>query len=390
MGELGDLLELLHAGGPGDRPVRATLSTWTDPALSHEAFLAAAEEEGAAVFTAYAVETAAEDDDDEAPEAEELLRLWRAPPDRVRAEVWRGDQLERVVVRAGRTWWDYDGDEVVTNEDDLEVERGTGGEHHVLFEPARLMASLVLEHAGSGEVAGRPALLAVARPRPVHGDHELSWVLHEIGAGADEWELAVDAELGVLLRVEARRGGRTFRRVEVRELAVGEPLDEALFTFAPPEGAEVRGVRDEFPIDRDLRLDELARRAPFTVFAPDRLGPAWELDASLLEGRGEPTTAYLHLHSEDGHWAVAIEEVAAADADDGTFDALDVPQEWVTVERGGRSIAVREPSERWARSLARVELEGTRVTLSSDGLDAERLAELAARLVPAPDAPPPF
>ena len=389
MGDLGDLLELLHAGGLGDRTVRAVLSTWTDPALSHEAFLAAAEAEGAAVVTAYAVRDG-EDDEDDVPGAEELLRLWRAAPDHVRSEVWRADRLERLAVRSGPTWWDYDGDEVVTNEDDLEVESGIGGEHDVLFEPARLLGSVVLEPAGRGEGASRPALLAVARPRPVRRDHERSWVLHGIGAGADEWEIAVDAELGVLLRVEARRGGRPFRRVEVRELAVGEPLDESLFAFAPPEGAEVRGVGDEFGVDRDLRLDELARRAPFTVFVRDRLSPAWELDASLFEGRGEPIRAHLHLHSEDGHWRVAIEEVAAAEADDETFDALDATDAWRTVERGERSIAVREPSERWAQSLARVELEGTRVTLSSGELDAERLSGLAARLVPAPDAPPAF
>ncbi|HEX2084509.1 MAG TPA: hypothetical protein VHF89_02415 [Solirubrobacteraceae bacterium] len=389
MGELGELLELLHRGGTGDRTVRATVRAWSDPELAAEAFRAAAEEEGAAVF-AIGVAAGAGGDDEPPAAASSTVRLWIAPPDRVREEAEGGPEGRRLGVRRGRRWWLYDERSgAMSNEDDEEVGSGVGEEHGVLFEPARLLGALVLEPEGWDDVAGRRARLALARPRPARHD-EASWVLDDIGAGADEWSLAVDEEHGVLLRVEARRGGRPFHRLEVLELAVGEPIPDEVFEFEPPPGEQVRTMRDEWRVQRDLRLDELARLAPFAVFVPDRLRPGWRLDASFVDANeraGVPAAAHLRLHTDDGHWHVAIEEVAAA-APEHPFDSLDVPGAWQTVTRDGREIALRAPSERWARALARVEIEGTRVTLSSDDVEADRLGDLAARLVRAPDAPP--
>ncbi|HEX8208078.1 MAG TPA: hypothetical protein VF587_18585, partial [Solirubrobacteraceae bacterium] len=120
----------------------------------------------------------------------------------------------------------------------------------------------------------------------------------------------------------------------------------------------------------------------------ERLKPGWTLHSTLVTARDQAPNAHLHIASDDGHWQVTIGQVAAADAPEEHFDALDRPDAWRTIERGGREIAVREPSEHWAATLARLELEGTRITLSSDGVDAEQLVDLATRLVPAPEAPP--
>jgi hypothetical protein len=51
--------------------------------------------------------------------------------------------------------------------------------------------------------AGRDVLLVRAVPRVSEGFS--SWDLHALGEGADEYELEVDAERGILLRAEARR-----------------------------------------------------------------------------------------------------------------------------------------------------------------------------------------
>ena len=396
MGELGDLLELLHRAAVDGLTVRATIRSWSDPEGAAEAFRAAAEEEGGAVFTAYAIVSDDEDDEDDEEgtpaRGSELTHLWRAPPDRVRVET--SGPEPRIGVRAGRRWWSYDEyNGAMSNEDDEEVHSGVGEQHRALFEPGRLLGALVLEAAGAGEVAGRPALLAHARPRRGRDD-EASWALHEIGAGAEEWSLAVDREHGVLLSVEARRGGEPFHRVEVLELTVGEPIPDDVFTFDPPAGEEVRGVRDDFRVHQHVRLGELSRLAPFAVFVPDRLSPGWRLELSFVEGSQRPpipATVHVQVVSADGHWQVAIDQVAAAEAGrDEPFDALDVPDAWRTVTRDGRTITVREPAESWARSLARVEIEGTLITLSSDEMGAEQLTEIAARLVRAPEAPPPL
>lgn len=393
VGELGNLLELLHRGGTGDRTVRATIRTWSDPEVASEAFRAAAEEEGGTVFTAYAVASDGEEEEDVRDRGPELVRLWLAPPDRVREEAEGGPE-PRVGVRVGRRWWMYDEyNGALSNEDDEQVHSGVGEQHRVLFAPGRLLGALVLEPAGAGEVAGRPARLAVARPRPGgDDDREPPWMLHEIGAGAEEWSLAVDEEHGVLLSVEARRGGRAFQRIEVLELAVGEAIPDEVFTFEPPPGEEVRGVRDDFRLHHHVRLEELGRLVPFAVFVPDRLAAGWRLESMFSEGSGRPSippTVHVRVVSDDGHWQVALDEVAA-DAEPPDYDALDVPEAWETVVREGREIAVREPSESWAGRLARVEIEGTRITLSSGEVGTEHLVELAARLVRAPEAPPPL
>ena len=393
VGELGELLELLHRAGTDDRTVRATIRSWSDWRRAAEAFREAAEEEGGTVFTAYAVISDEDEEEDARAREPELTRLWRAPPDRVRLEAAGGPE-PRIAVRAGPRWWSYDEQNgAMSNEDDEEVHSSVGEEYRALFEPGRLLGALALEPAGTGQVAGRPARLALARPRRGR-DADASWVLHEIGAGADEWRLAVDCEHGVLLSVEARRGGEPFRRVEVLELAIGEPIPDEVFTFEPPTGEEVRGVGEDFRVHHHVRLDELGRLAPFAVFVPDRLSPGWRLESSFAEGSERPRvppTVHVQVVSADGHWQVAMDQVAAAEADpDERFDALDHPDAWETVKRDGRTIAVREPAESWARSIARVDIEGTRITLSSDTMGAEQLVELAARLVRAPEAPPPL
>jgi len=50
-----------------------------------------------------------------------------------------------------------------------------------------------------------------------------------LGTGADIYRLVIDSEVGVLLRSEADLGDQAFRVIEVDEIGVNEPTDEATF-----------------------------------------------------------------------------------------------------------------------------------------------------------------
>ncbi|HEX8120717.1 MAG TPA: hypothetical protein VF549_05545 [Solirubrobacteraceae bacterium] len=374
MGELGDLLELLQTGGVRDTTVRATIETWVHHERSSEAFRAGVEEDGGAVFTAYAYP---EDDEEVPQEATSTHRLWLAPPDRAREEHDDG-----FAVRRGALWWRYSPSEgAVSNEDDPEVTSSVGEGFAHLLDPGSLLGSIVLEPVGRGELRGREVVLATARPRD-RRDEDQGWTRHHLGFGADEWRLAVDVELGVLVRLESLRGGEPFSRSEILELEVGRPIDDEVFVFVPPPGEEVQPL--DFPRPHhSLAPDELAELAPFPVFLPDRVGADWEVDLHFQPGSArrqiEPT-AHLHLRSDDGLWNAAITQTAS-DAPEQRFDVLDEPERWRTETRGGRELRVREPSESWEIAVVRTEIDGTRIDVTSQTLGVERLAELAERLV---------
>ena len=381
MSELGDLLELLHTGGTGDQSVQATIATWSHRERAHAAFVA--EAEASRTVTLYA-----EGVDDAPAERSSTVRLWLAPPDRAREE----DDEGAIAVRRGGLWWRYSpGEGAMSNEEEPEVGTSVGDGYAYLFDPGSLLGALVLEPRGTGELRGRSVVRAVARPRPSADDDGRDWTLHALAFGADGWQIAVDAELGVLLSVESLRDGVPFSRVEVVDLTVGEPIDDDVFVFVPPAGETIEPL-DMPAADHALSVDELARRAPFAVFVPDALGAGWELDLVFQPGsarRGIPPTAYATVRSEDGHWSASVAQTAVGDGDhDERFDSLDLPEHWRTEARGGRELRVREPPESWATALVRMELEGTHIQLASRDLSVDRLADLAARLVRAPTQSP--
>ena len=253
MSELGDLLELLHGAGTGDRTVCATVTSWQHHERTRDAFTAQIEEGNAAVFLAVGA------GDEPAPaESTTTTRLWIAPPDRVREE--SGDH---VAVRRGQLWW----------------------------------------------------------------------------------------------------------------------------TYSPDEGALTNA-------DDEDAVDQIAARAPFAVFMPERLAPEWEMDVLFDEGggrRGDGAWVQMALRSADGHWSAAIRQAADGDAVEQMIFISDAdPTPWVPEQHGGREMQVRRPASEWASASVRLTLEGTAIEVTSTDVDADRLAEIAATLVRAPDAPPPF
>lgn len=205
--ELGDLLELLHGSRGGFRTFRGRYRLWRDEAAYEEAFRAAAEaaeEESSTVLFA----TAAPGGEVHPPARETEWRIWLEPPDRVREEFDDDSFGSPVAVAVGNRWWMYDRwNGAITNEGEEHVESDVGDTYSAWFAPASILGSLKFEPRGGGEVAGRPTVNARAvRPRPINwDDDDVDWGPAGLGIEAEEYELALDVERGVILRLEAPR-----------------------------------------------------------------------------------------------------------------------------------------------------------------------------------------
>ena len=370
MGELGELLEALHGPAPRYVTARGTLRTWTDVRGQREAFEAGTGNGG---WTAYAVA------DDVEPSPDEVIgetRFWHRRPD-----VWRVEGEGRLEIQRGETWWSWSEDEGALSNEDDEVQMTVGGELAPLLEPWRLVAALELEPRGEAEVAGRRALLAAATPRPADPMADDGWVLHQIGFGADAWALAIDRERGTLLRVESCRAGAAFSRSELVEIAFDERLDDDVFVFTSPDGRPARSVIER-DTPRAAPLHVVAAAASFTVYAPARVGPDWELEAASTEDY-----VFLQLRTHERHYVLRITESPVADR---SFGFNEEHPDWRVIERGGIELHVIEHSGMHSLAIVRCERDGTRIEMQSESLDLERLVEIALALEPAPAEPPPL
>jgi hypothetical protein len=78
--------------------------------------------------------------------------------------------------------------------------------------------------------AGREAVHMVCVPPVV----EQEWDPDPLSWGADEYEVVVDSERGVLLRCASRLRGKDFDALEVKEIHFDEHFDEDVFTSRAP------------------------------------------------------------------------------------------------------------------------------------------------------------
>jgi hypothetical protein len=279
----------------------------------------------------------------------------------------------RYFVRDGDRWLSWDADwGGASNE--TEGEGRPTPAYAFLLDPLGLVSGLRLEPAGTTEVGGRAAWHVRATPRDESAGPDAS--LHRLGLGADAYELAIDAERGVLLRGEAKLDGEPFHRLEVSEIAFA-PIDPRTFAVAVPEGAEAptgwfRPLR--------LPLHELAAAAPFRVFVPGDVPVGWRLVERLLtpardKPRVTPSVSLVYA-SREGAYVVTIHE-RTADAE--RPDSL--------VWRPDGDLEIADAGEHVEpRHHVRAERDGTVVELS--GAEPELLAGLARSLVPASTEPP--
>jgi len=104
----------------------------------------------------------------------------------------------------------------------------------------------------------------------------------QLPAGADGYELSVDRERGVVLRVAAAVEGEEFWVSEFEELAFDEDFPADTFRFVPPPGEEVRApavpFHEPFAIEE---AEELASKDPLTGLL-NRASFGQELEQAIL------------------------------------------------------------------------------------------------------------
>ncbi len=163
-------------------------------------------------------------------DGEPLWQLSICQPDRSRVEFGVShDRRIAQITDGGRTWRTAPGGHGHVNEqrNGAKLQLGPLG---LLVETAEISAALELEVAEPTRALGRKAFEVRARPR----DRELRprpGLFNPHMLGADHVQLVVDAERGVLLRVETFLGGEPFYRLEMTEVSFDEDIPDAVFAF---------------------------------------------------------------------------------------------------------------------------------------------------------------
>lgn len=378
--ELGALLVLLHGADAPVDTAEVVYRLWRHRERAHAAFLADAEEQkrrGASI-TLHGRGKA----EPEPAEYEETVRIWRAG-ERVRVEHDGGERDGYYAVADGPLWWLWDERSGAhSNQDDPSVGSGVGEELQIMLNPVPLLSSLRFAPTGSSVVAGRPTISAHGIPRRQDTRQGRMFELHEIGTGADVYELEVDRQLGVLLAVTAFRDEQPFHRITTAAAAFGRPIADETFRFEPPAGEQIQSRWGEEWVEH-VTLVEAQQRAPFTVLMPDTVPGNWQVRCRLIrpsERSPSPMQIGLIYHSTDGHESISLSQFPAGGSN--PYRELGDGGGWETVTRGG--IEMRTRPARWGQAQVELERDGTFVHLMSDNLTRDQVVRIAAGLRPAP------
>lgn len=377
--ELGALLALLHGADAPLDTVEVTYRVWRHRERAHAAFVADAEEQnrrGASVRLFGAGKA-----DPEPAEEEETVRIWRAG-ERVRVEHHGGFRDGYYAVADGPLWWMWDERSGAhSNQDDPSVGSGVGEELQIMLNPVSLLGSLRFHPTGRSEVAGRPTISAHGIPRRQDPRHAPAFELHELGTGANLYELAVDQQLGVLLAVTAMRDDQPFHRITTLTAAFDQPIPDETFRFQPPPGEQIQSRWGEERVEH-VTLVEAQQRAPFTVLMPDTVPANWQVQCRLIRPSERPPSPMqigLIYTSTDGHEGISLSQFPAG----GSNPYRELGGEgWETVTRGG--IEMKARPARWGQAQVELERQGTFVHLMSDNLTRDQVLTIAAGLRPAP------
>jgi hypothetical protein len=269
-----------------------------------------------------------------------------------------------------------------SNQDDPSVESGVGEELQIMLNPVPLLSSLRFQPTGSSEVAGRPTVSARGTPRPQDTRHGRAFELHELGTGADCYELEVDRQLGVLLAVTAIRDKQPFHRITTLAAAFDQPIANETFRFEPPAGEQIPSRWGEERVEH-VTLVEAQQRAPFTVLMPDTVScqlagamPAHPALRAPLLTNADRTDLPLD------RWTRSISLSQFPAGGSNPYRALGDGEGWETVTRAGIEMNTRPA--RWGQAQVELERDGTFVHLMSDNLTRAQVLEIAAGLRPAP------
>jgi hypothetical protein len=378
---LGELLALLHRADAACDSVEATYRIWRQEERSSAAWRAQIKEEkrrGAAISSFALI-----DGPDQPAETERVLRIWRAP-DRVRDEHEGGPRDGAYTVRDGDAWWTWDDrNGANSNQGDLTLGYGDGGEVSLMLDPTPLLGALTFAPTGRGSLAGRETITADAVPRPSDPRRPPRvFELHQLGSGADRYTLQVDVERGVLLEAVATRDGEPFQRITTERIVFDHPIDPERFRFVPPPGEEVQPAWGRHRL-RHVPLTEAQQLAPFTVLIPERIPADWRSTYTFSEPSQRPPSAasvLINYQADDGHESMSLSEYAAGDQPD-QYNLMLKHGEWQTITSDGDEVHVRALGN---QAQAHIERDATFVFLSSETLTGEQLASLTAGLKPAP------
>jgi hypothetical protein len=377
---LGVLLVLLHGAEAPVDTVEVTYRLWRHRQRAHGAFVADAEEQkrrGASI-TSYGPGKAQR----EPAEYEETVRIWRAG-ERVRVAHHGGERDGYYAVTDGPLWWMWDERMGArSNQEDPPLGGSFGNELQVMLNPIPLLSSLRFHPTGNSQVAGRPTITAQGTPRPQDPRHGGAFELHEIGTGAEYYELDVDQQLGVLLAVTAIRDGHPFHRITTLAIRFGQPIPDETFRFGPPAGEAIEPIHEEHRVEY-VTLTEAQQQAPFTVLMPDTVPASWQVQCRLVKASQRPPSPMqigLIYRSVDGHESASLTQTAA-DASN-PYKQIGDGENWENVTRGG--IPMRTRPARWGQAQVELERQGTFVHLMSDNLTRDQLLTIASGLRPAP------
>ncbi len=317
----------------------------------------------------------------EPDEFESRVKVWIAP-DRAREE---RDDPERAGfgVQRGDAFWHYDDiDGARGNEGRPDVVSGIGEELRSLFDLGADIGVLDFGRPKPSRWAGRDTLSVRAVPR---GGERQDFMRY--GTGADELLLDIDAERGVVLRVECRLDGEPYAITEALEVAFDETFPEDTFVFTPPPGEKVRSIVEEPHVRPFLSIEQAVALAPFTVWIPSRVPRDWESNIAFAAGGAAPQV-FLHYGAMDGTHRFTIGQSPEDHPDDHHEYDYARAGPWRDAERDGRRMEVREQLEDWHPAQVRLELDGTRIFIHSSDLEPGALVDVAAGLKRAPSAPP--
>lgn len=368
MAPLGDALALMHGSAHAFRTVRATMVERFDGALarSAEEYYACTPEGERQGWGRWLEESG---DRIEPQDRHEVVRLWVERPDRVRAERSGGRRGPHIGIRDGESWWMYDsGGEVHSNEGEPEVGSSVGHEFRHLLDPSMLLGSLRFELLGEATVARRPAVALRARPRSASGASAAGMLLDPM---AQDFELAVDRQRGVILRMAARFEGEAYSVTETNEVAFDEPLADDTFVLRLPSGElPTRAHKIEAG---EVSLEEAAQLASFPVFDAALPHP-WLRRVMYYRGNArnsEPEAVNFVCWLDDASHRIIITQHSSDQQDPlrGYFS-------WQRIEHEGNQVEVsrQEPP---MENRVRIQRGDTTISVASSQLAAEDLADVA-------------
>jgi hypothetical protein len=378
--DLGALLVVLHSADAPRGRVEVTYRVWRHQERPHAAFTANAQEQkrrGASIRS-FGVGKS----QPRPAEVEETVRIWR-DGERARVEHHGGPRDGYYAVTDGPLWWMWDErNGAHSNQDDPSVGSGIGEELQIMLNPIPLLSSLRFQPTGNSRVAGRPTITARGTPRPQDPRHGGAFELHELGTGADYYELEVDHQLGVLLAATAIRDAQPFHGITTLAIEFDQPIAAETFRFEPPAGEEIHLTRDQHRVEH-VTLVEAQQQTPFTVLMPDTVPADWQVQCRLIRASQRPPSPVqigLIYCSVDGHESVSLTQMGAYES--GPYQRPGNEEDWENVSRDGTPMRTRPA--RWGQAQVELERDGTYVHLMSDNLTRDQVLTIAAGLRPAP------